>query len=144
MASLNRVLIAGNLTRDPEMRQTTNGTANAVFTLAINRQWRDASGEMRKEACFVPIKTWSGVAETCTRYLRKGARALVEGRIVIRGYKSKDGSNRTFTEVVADRVTFLDRPSTTGKNPEVSATIISNDEQDGLEVTEDLAGCIPF
>ena len=143
MTSLNRVLIAGNLTRDPELRQTTNGTPNAVFTLAINRHWRDAAGELKKEASFIPVKTWSGTSENCARHLRKGARALVEGRIEIRSYKAKDGATRSFTEVIADRVTFLDRPATADQ-PHTDQPGGNAEAQDSTEVPEDFEEALPF
>ena len=119
VSGVNRVILMGNLTADPEMRYTPQGTPVATFRLAVNRRYKAADGELKEEVTFVPIVTWSRTAETCTQYLNKGRAVLVEGRLNIQEYE-KDGQRRWKTEIVADRVAFVDsggggaRGATTG------------------------------
>lgn len=77
MVSVNRVLIAGNLARDPQMKETSNGRSLATFPVAINKRWRTSSGEIKKETAFFRIIVWNGTAELCNRYLKKGRSVLV-------------------------------------------------------------------
>lgn len=102
---LNRIVVIGRLTRDPELRTTSNGTPVATFTVAVDRGFTNAKGE--KETDFIPVVVWRGLAETCGRYLTKGKLVAVEGRLQIRTYEANDGSNRTVAEIVADNVQFL-------------------------------------
>lgn len=106
MILLNRVVLIGRLTRDPELRYTPSGVATTGFTLAVDRPFTSAGGE--READFIPIVTWRGLAETCANYIRKGSRVAVEGRIQTRNYETGDGSRRYVTEIVADNVQFLE------------------------------------
>jgi len=85
MASLNRVILIGNLTRDPELRYTPDGTPVASFTIAVNRAFTTRQGE--READFIPIVVWRKRAETCSEYLAKGSQVAVEGRLQIRDYE---------------------------------------------------------
>ena len=107
MASLNRVILIGNLTRDPELRYTPDGTPVASFTIAVNRPFTTRQGE--READFIPIVVWRKRAETCSEYLAKGSQVAVEGRLQIRNYEDKDGVKRRVAEVVAWSVQFLQR-----------------------------------
>ncbi len=100
---LNRVILIGRLTRDPELKYLTNGTAVASFSLAINRKFN------REETDFIDIVAWRGLAENCANYLSKGSLTAVEGRIQVRTYETKEGQKRKATEVVADDVRFLDK-----------------------------------
>ena len=102
---LNRIVIIGRLTRDPEMRQTPSGTAVCTFTLAVDRSFKSANGE--RETDFIPVVAWRQLGETCGRYLAKGKLAAVDGRLQLRRYEDKDGSKRTAAEVIADNVRFL-------------------------------------
>ena len=102
---LNRIVIIGRLTRDPELKTTTNGTAVASFTLALDRTYKNANNE--RETDFIPVVVWRQQAETCAQYLSKGKMAAVEGRLQIRSYEDKEGHKRTAAEVVADNVRFL-------------------------------------
>lgn len=103
---LNRIILIGRLTRDPEMRYTTTGKAVTNFTLAVDRGWSSPSGE--KETDFIDIVVWDKQAETVANYLKKGRLAGVEGRLQIRSYEH-EGQRRRAAEVVANRVIFLDR-----------------------------------
>lgn len=109
---LNRVILIGRLTRDPELRYTPSGVAVAQFTLAVDRPFSNQAGE--READFIPIVVWRQQAETCANYLRKGRLAAVEGRIQVRSYDNNEGKRVYVTEVVADNVRFLERPNREG------------------------------
>jgi single-strand DNA-binding protein len=109
MASLNKVLLIGNLTRPPELRYTPSGTAVADLRLAVNRAYTTQSGERREEACFLTVIVWGKQAESCGEYLDKGSEVFVEGRIQTRDWEGKDGQKRSATEVVAERVQFMSR-----------------------------------
>lgn len=107
MANLNRVFLMGNLTRDPELRYTPNGTAVAQFGIAVNRRWRDRqSSEMREETTFVEVEVWARQAETASEYLAKGRACFIEGRLKLDQWE-KDGQKRSKLKVVAERVQFL-------------------------------------
>lgn len=99
--SYNRVILVGNLTRDPEIRYTQSGKAVTKFTLAINNP------RNKEETTFVDIVAWDRLGETCNTYLKKGSNTLVEGRLVIRSYDDKDGNKRKATEVVIDNMQML-------------------------------------
>lgn len=109
MASLNKVLLIGNLTRPPELRYTPSGTAVADLRLAVNRNYSTQTGERREETCFLTVVVWGKQAESCGEYLDKGSQVFIEGRIQTRDWESKDGQKRTATEVVAERVQFMSR-----------------------------------
>ena len=103
---MNKAILVGNLTRDPELRATASGISVCTFTIAVNRRVsRDAQGQ--KEADFIPIVTWRGLADNCFRYLHKGSKAAVTGSIQTRSYDAQDGTRRYVTEILADEVEFL-------------------------------------
>ncbi|MFD1775485.1 single-stranded DNA-binding protein [Paenibacillus rhizophilus] len=103
---LNRVILIGRLTRDPELRYTPAGVAVTQFTLAVDRPFTSQGGE--READFIPVVTWRQLAETCANYLRKGRLTAVEGRIQVRNYENNEGKRVYVTEVIADNVRFLE------------------------------------
>ncbi|MDD2220456.1 MAG: single-stranded DNA-binding protein [Clostridia bacterium] len=102
---LNRVVLIGRLTRDPELRYTPSGVAVASFTLAVDRNFKNAQGE--READFINIVVWRQLGENCANYLSKGKLAAVDGRLQIRSYDAKDGTKRIVAEVIAEDVRFL-------------------------------------
>ena len=106
-ASLNRVILIGNLTADPELRYTSSGTARTKFSIAVNRQYKNASGQLQEETTFVPIVTWGSQAENCANYLSKGRSVAVEGRLRIDSFENDQGERRKVIEVVASTVQFL-------------------------------------
>src|SRR5687768_8843378 len=108
MASLNKVILLGNLTRDPEMRYTPNGTAVSTFGLAINRRYRQGD-EWRDDVCYVDIVTFGRQAETVGEYLSKGNLAMIEGRLQWRSWETEDGQKRSKHEVIANNVQFMPR-----------------------------------
>ena len=105
----NRVLLIGNLTKDPELRYTPSGTPVANLRLAVNSSFKDQSGQRKEETCFVTIVVWSKQAETCNQYLKKGRSVFIEGRLIYRSWE-QDGKTRSTLEVRADRVQFLGGP----------------------------------
>ncbi len=107
MANFNKVLLMGNLTRDPELRYIPSGAAVATFGLAVNRVYGTQSGEKKKDTCFVRIVVWGKVAEVCGEYLSKGRPVFVEGRLQSRSWVTQDGQKRSTIEVVAENVQFL-------------------------------------
>jgi len=109
---LNRVVLIGRLTRDPELRYTAAGLAVTSFTLAVDRPFTSQTNE--READFLNIVTWRQLAETCANYLRKGKLTAVEGRIQIRNYENNEGIKVYVTEIIADNVRFLE-PSGTNR-----------------------------
>lgn len=103
---MNKIILLGRLTRDPEVRYTSTGKVVCQFTLAVDRPFANQEGQ--READFIPVVIWGKQGETCGNYLTKGQRALVEGRLQIRSYDAKDGSKRWVTEVIADRFEFIE------------------------------------
>ena len=116
---LNRIILMGRLTRDPELRRTGSGTAVTSFSLAVDRDFKSQSGE--KETDFIDIVAWRNTAEFVSKYFTKGRMAVVEGRLQLRDWKDKDGNNRRSAEVVAEHVYFGDskrsESDTAGYNP---------------------------
>lgn len=106
--SLNKVILIGNLTRDPELRYTPQGTAVCTFGVATNRQWMMESGEKREETEFHRIVAWNKLAELCSQLLTKGRKVYVEGRLQTRTWTGQDGRERTTTEIVIDDMIILD------------------------------------
>lgn len=112
MASLNKVLLIGNLTRDPELRYTTSGVAVVNLRIAVNRKYRDKSGELKEDTCYVTVAAWDKQAEICNQYLQKGRAIFVEGRLQSRSWETSDGQKRSTIDVRADRIQFLSGPKT--------------------------------
>jgi single-strand DNA-binding protein len=108
MASFNKVFLIGNLTRDPEVRYTPKGQAVADLGLAVNRKWRDESGNSHEEVLFVDITVWGKTAEKCGQYLQKGSPLYIEGRLQLEQWDDKQtGQKRSKLKVVAEAVQFL-------------------------------------
>lgn len=107
MASLNRVFLIGNLTRDPEVRHTPKGTAVGDLGMAINMSYRTADGVEKDEVCYVDVVVWGRQAETCKEYLTKGSPIFVEGRLQLDQWESSDGGKKSKLRVRAERVQFL-------------------------------------
>ena len=120
MASLNKVFIMGNLTRDPELRYVPSGTAVASFTIAVNRVYTSQAGEKKEEVSFIRVVVWGRRAEVCGEYLSKGSPVFVEGRLQSRSWEAQDGQKRSTIEVIADNVQFL-RGGTGEKAPGAAA-----------------------
>jgi single-strand DNA-binding protein len=132
---LNKVIIMGRLTRDPELRRTQGGTAVTSFTMAVDRDFKSQSGE--KETDFIDIVAWRNTGEFAAKYLAKGRMAAVEGRIQVRDWQDKDGNRRKSVEVVADNVYFADAKR--DSKPQDSRAV---DDQEFDEIEDD--GDLPF
>ncbi|MFQ5840085.1 MAG: single-stranded DNA-binding protein [Candidatus Methylomirabilales bacterium] len=107
MANFNKVILLGNLTRDPELRYTPGGQAVCNLDLAVNRSYTTQGGERRDEVCYITVVVWGKQAETCAEYLCKGRGALVEGHLQQRSWETPEGQKRSKHEVVAERVQFI-------------------------------------
>jgi single-strand DNA-binding protein len=110
MASYNKVLLMGNLTKDPELRYTPQGTAVVNLRLAVNRKFKTKTQELKEEVCFITCVVWNKQAETCNQYLHKGSGVFVEGMLQSRSWEDAAGQKRSVIEVRADRVQFLGSP----------------------------------
>ena len=126
MAALNKVMLIGNVGRDPEMRYTANGNAVTTFSIACNRNYSSPEGERKEETEWFTVVTWNKLAETCSQFLQKGRRAYVEGRLHTRSWDGPDGQRRYRTEVIANTVLFLDKAQATPL-PEDSAALEPED-----------------
>lgn len=135
---MNKVILVGNVTKDLELKTTTNGIATCTFSIAVNRKFKNAQGV--QEADYINIVTWRQTAELCAKYLAKGRKVGIVGSIQNRSYTAKDGGKRYVTEVVADDVEFLTPRGSTGENVQAGQpTDISNGF---TEVTDD--DSLPF
>ena len=138
MVELNKVLLIGNLTRDPELRYTPQGTAVATLGMALNSSFKNKSGQMQKDTCFVNVVVWAHLAEVCNQYLQKGKSIFVEGRLKLRSWQDNEGKNRNVLEVVAIRVQFMPqgqrqepREVDLGEEPTEALNSESNSEKSG-------------
>ena len=116
---MNKIILLGRLTKDPEVRYTGTGKVVCQFTLAVDRPFANQDGQ--READFIPVVIWGKQAETCGNSLTKGQRVLVEGRLQIRSYDGKDGNKHWVTEVIADRIEFIERKADAASYPRTGA-----------------------
>jgi len=154
--SLNKVLLIGNLTRDPEMRYTPQGTAVCTFGMATNRSWVTDGGEKREETEWHRIVAWNKLAELCSQLLHKGRRIYVEGRLQTRQWTGQDGQQRTATEIVIEDMILLDsRPGgqayqadqAAPEEPAAAAApepVVEQPQQPQVTEKSDVAEDIPF
>ncbi|OHA58973.1 MAG: hypothetical protein A2571_01185 [Candidatus Vogelbacteria bacterium RIFOXYD1_FULL_44_32] len=119
---LNKAIVIGNLTRDPEERQLPSGAAVTSFSVATNRVWKDKNGAKQEDTQYHNIVVFGPQARNCAQYLRKGSSALIEGRMQTRSWDAPDGSKKYRTEIIADRVQFGTRPSGAPADQVSSAT----------------------
>ena len=131
MANFNKVILLGNLTRDPELRYVPSGAPVCSFDLAVNRSYTTQAGERRDEVCYVTIVVWGKQAETCAEYLKKGRGALVEGRLTLRSWETPDGQKRSKHEVVGERVQFMGGRREGGGPPEQEPEVARAPEAGG-------------
>lgn len=106
---MNKVILIGNLTRDPDSGETNSGISFCTFSIAVNRSYSDSNGERQTD--FFNIKTWRGQADNCAKYLKKGSKVGVVGSLQTRSYEDNDGNKRNVTEIVANEVEFLSSAS---------------------------------
>jgi single-strand DNA-binding protein len=108
--NLNRAMIIGNLTRDPELRTTPSGQNVSNFSVATSSQWTDATGKKQERVEYHNIVAWGKLADICRQYLGKGRKVYIEGRLQTRDWEAQDGSKKTRTEIIAENMIMLDRP----------------------------------
>lgn len=137
---MNRIILLGRLTRDPEIRYTQSGKVVTQLTLAVNRPFASQDGQ--KEADFIPVVVWGNPAETIGNTVRKGHRLLIQGRLQIRSYDAKDGSKRYVAEVIADSFEFIERREDVNAPPAAQAAKRNNFDSFGSAVPFDEE--IPF
>ena len=140
---LNKIIIMGRLTRDPELRRTGSGTAVTSFSLACDRDFKSQSGD--KETDFIEVVAWKNTAEFVSKYFSKGRMAVVEGRLQIRDWTDKDGGKRRSAEVVADNVYFADsKRSESNDNQKENFNALSGRLSDDFVPISEEDGEIPF
>lgn len=141
---MNKCIFVGNLTRDPETGSTNSGISYCRFSIAVNRNYANANGE--READFINIVTWRGLADNCARYLQKGSKVCVCGQLQTRTYEGQDGTKRYATEIVADDVEFIGpRQNAAGDSETASAPVrTANKKVSELQPVETEEDDFPF
>jgi single-strand DNA-binding protein len=143
MPEINYVIVAGNLTKDPIFRQTTNSTPVVNFSIASNRKYKDSTNQWQEDVCYVGIVAWNKLAESCRERLRKGSAVLVDGELQSRSWKSDEGHNRSIVEIKARRIQFLNKKvKLNGENGfdehiEDIDVVSEDDSVDGIDYSED-------
>src|SRR3989304_2962650 len=130
LPNLNRVMIVGNLTKDPELRSTTTGVPVVNFRIASNRRFKDNSGEWKEDVCYVGVVAWQKLAESCASKLKKGSAVYVEGELRSRTMDHEDGSRHSLVEIRAHHIQFLD------KSERLDDARVLGDGEEFLETTE--------
>ena len=132
---MNKVILVGNLTRDPELTETPNGVAVCRFSIAVSRDYANSDGT--RETDFFNITVWRGRAENCGKYLKKGNKVAVVGSLQTRSYEDKDGIKRNVTDVVANEVEFLTPKNAQGGDSDDAPTVQARRERPQLEAIDD-------
>ncbi len=130
MPEINYVIVAGNLTKDPIFRETTNKTPVVNFSLASNRRFKDSTNQWQEDVCYVGIVAWNKLAESCKDRLKKGSAVLVDGELQSRTWKTDEGHNRSIVEIKARRIQFLNKR---GKFVDSENSDSNNDDNDVVE-----------
>lgn len=141
MPEINYVIVAGNLTKDPIFRETTNGTPVVNFAIASNRKFKDSTNQWQEDVCYVGVVAWNKLAESCRERLKKGSAVLVDGELQSRSWKSEDGHNRSIVEIKARRIQFLNKrligSEENGASTDEDDSTVSEDENSYTEDTFD-------
>jgi single-strand DNA-binding protein len=139
MPEINYVIVAGNLTKDPIFRQTTNNTPVVNFSIASNRKYKDSSNQWQEDVCYVGIVAWNKLAESCRDRLKKGSAVLVDGELQSRSWKSDDGHNRSIVEIKARRIQFLNKRErqNEGENGTAQDENAVSEDENGVDYTDD-------
>src|SRR6266566_1791903 len=126
---LNKIMLIGNLGRDPELNVTSDGTPVTKFSLAVSRRYKSANGEQKEETEWFNIVAWRQLAETCERYLHKGSKVYIEGRLTQRKYTDREGVQRTSVEVIASNMEMLDsKPASSSTESYAAAGVSDNND----------------
>jgi single-strand DNA-binding protein len=131
MPEINYVIVAGNLTKDPIFRETTNKTPVVNFSLASNRRFKDSSNQWQEDVCYVGIVAWNKLADSCKERLKKGSAVLVDGELQSRTWKTDDGHNRSIVEIKARRIQFLNK-----RGKFVDAEVVNGEDEDTIITDE--------
>ena len=131
MPEINYVIVAGNLTKDPIFRETTNKTPVVNFSLASNRRIKDSSNQWQEDVCYVGIVAWNKLADSCKERLKKGSAVLVDGELQSRTWKTDDGHNRSIVEIKARRIQFLNK-----RGKFVDAEVVNGEDDDTIITDE--------
>ncbi|MFQ6002257.1 MAG: single-stranded DNA-binding protein [Candidatus Zixiibacteriota bacterium] len=132
LPSLNKVIIVGNLVRDPELRYTSGGVPVVNFKIASNKKYKDNLGMYKEDVCYVGVVAWQDLAQNCSEYLRKGSAVLVEGELRSRTKENEDGSKRNYLEIKAFQVQFLDKRTEPVSLREENVLNLSKTDQENL------------
>lgn len=132
MPEINYVIVAGNLTKDPIFRETTNKTPVVNFSLASNRRFKDSTNQWQEDVCYVGIVAWNKLADSCKERLKKGSAVLVDGELQSRTWKTDDNHNRSIVEIKARRIQFLNK-----RSKFVDTEVANEEEDDTAVVAED-------
>ena len=132
---MNKVILIGNLTKDPELTETPSGVAVCKFSIAVSREYANADGN--RETDFFNITVWRGRAENCGKYLKKGNKVAIVGNLQNRSYEDKDGIKRNITEVIANEVEFLTPKSSEATDEEENAVVSARRERPQREAIDD-------
>ncbi len=130
MPELNSVIVAGNLTKDPVFRQTSNNTPVVNFHIAANRRYKDSSNQWQEDVCYVGVVAWNKLADSCRDRLKKGSAVLIDGELQSRTFKTEDGKNRTIVEIKAKRIQFLNKFNKSKDNGESNNNDIVSESDD--------------
>ena len=141
-ASLNKVFLMGNLTRDPELRYIPSGQPVTSFSIAVNRVYLSQAGEKKEEVSFIRCVVWGKRAEVCNEYLKKGSPVFVEGRLQSRSWDAPDGTKRSTIEVIAQNVQFLNRGGSGSARPQESAPEIPDSDSVFDETSSQTSGAV--
>lgn len=133
MPEINSVIVAGNLTKDPVFRETSNKTPVVNFHIAANRRYKDSGNQWQEDVCYVGVVAWNKLADSCKERLKKGSAVLVDGELQSRTFKTEDGRNRTIVEIKAKRIQFLNKISKKIEN-EVVVENNKNSVSDEIDV----------
>jgi single-strand DNA-binding protein len=142
MPEINYVIVAGNLTKDPIFRETTNKTPVVNFSLASNRRFKDSTNQWQEDVCYVGIVAWNKLADSCKDRLKKGSAVLVDGELQSRTWKTDEGHNRSIVEIKARRIQFLNKrgkfvDAETGKEVDNNDNNETAEEENSTDYTED-------
>lgn len=147
MSSLNKIMLIGNLGKDPEVRYTSDGTPVANFSLATSENWTDKSGSRQEHTEWHAIVAWNRLADLCSKYLSKGRQVFIEGRVRTREWNDREGNKRRTTEVVATQIVLLgsrSQGSDAGVQPMDTATRANPESDESFEDTGITDSDIPF
>lgn len=127
MPEINSVVIAGNLTKDPTIRETTNRTPVVNFHIAVNRRYKDSSNQWQEDVCYVGVVAWNKLAESCKNRLQRGSAVLIDGELQSRTFKTDDNKSRTIVEIKAKRIQFLNKLSQNSNGSEKESGLVAED-----------------